>query len=90
VREWRRVVRAAVIQIDWRRRRQLGAELGRRLNVFTRPTSCTDKGCRDEEDARQLPIRWLLGERVYQDRCADRVADQDCAIVERRDVCVID
>ena len=62
--------------------RQPRAEVARRLEVVAGPTALADEGSGDQNDRSKLAHRRLLGERIYEDRRSDRMADHDCAGVQ--------
>ena len=63
------------------------AEVVRGLQIIARPAAIADKGRRDQNDGAELSL-FLLGKSVDEHCSAKRVADENRAIVERRELSV--
>src|SRR5262245_66610861 len=61
-------------------------EIGRELEIVARPAAVADERSRDQEERTERSRGRLLGERVDEDRSANRVTDASRAIVERREL----
>src|ERR1043165_1100315 len=79
-----RIILAALIKIDLPLFRQSRAEIRHRLNILTWPTTLTHKRSGDQEDAAWRRLPRLLGENIDENGCADRMAYQNCSVIEPR------
>src|SRR5690348_8809250 len=86
VRRRRGGISEAVVKIDRDSSGQLLAERTLGCPLITRPPSLPDKRCGDQHDRAELPLWRMLGERMDQDRPAERVTDDDRALVQARDL----
>jgi len=57
-------------------------EIWARLDVVARPAAFTDERRSDEKQAPEPRARQVLSQHVNQDRGANRVAHEDCTLVE--------
>src|ERR1700709_2401469 len=74
-----------MVEMDGDASREPGAKVARQLQIIARPPAFADKGCRNEEDRPELPLRWLLRESADQNRRADRMTDENRVLVQARE-----
>src|SRR6185312_164998 len=79
----RGLVRAAVVEVDRRRRRQSRAEVMVRLDFFARPAAIADERRGDEEDAAEISFWRIFRKRIDEDGAANRMADEEGAIIKQ-------
>src|SRR6266545_997955 len=75
-------VRAALIKIDGRLRRQFRTEVWLRLDVVARPAFLADERHRNQENASRRPLGRFFGEAMDEDRRADRMADEYRSVIQ--------
>jgi hypothetical protein len=85
VRGRRGFVLEPMVEMDGDASRKPRAKVARQLQILARPPAFADKGCRNEEDRPELPLRWLLRESADQNRRADRMTDENRVIVQTRE-----
>src|SRR5581483_8396593 len=84
VRRRRGFILEAKVEMDQDTSRKPRAKVVAGPRIVARPAPFAYERRRDEEDATELP-RWrVLGESIDQDCSADRVPDENRAVVERR------
>src|SRR3954464_12897984 len=71
-----------MVEIDRHFRRKLLAQLALRFPTVARPAALADKRCRDEDNSAELALWRILGDGMDQKGSAERVTDQDRAIVQ--------
>src|SRR3954469_19501626 len=71
-----------MVEIDRHFRRKLVAQLALRFPTIARPAAFADKRCRDEDNSGELALWRILGDGMDQKGSAERVTDQDRAIVQ--------
>jgi hypothetical protein len=81
----RRNVLAAVVKID-PQFLQSRAEMRHRLHILARPAALTHKRSGDEKNSARRQVRGLFGENIDENSCADRMARQNGAVIELREL----
>jgi hypothetical protein len=66
--------------------RQPRTQVLRQLELVAGPPAGADERGGDEDDRRETPSGWVLGEKINENRPADRMANDDRAVVKHSEL----